>query len=91
MRSTRKRCRFRENIFYEVVLYMGVPSCLCPYESTGDVCALSRRWLVEGTVTMLTGRAPRLISPEPGTEAERSLASEPQTHGEAETGSVEHE
>ncbi len=31
----------------------------------------------------LAGRTPRLVSPEPGTEAERSLESEPQTPGEA--------
>ncbi len=55
------------------------------------VCAPLRRCLAEGTVTTLAGRTPGLVSPEPATEAERSLVSEPQTHGEAETGFAEHD
>ncbi len=33
----------------------------------------------------LAGRTPRVVSPEPGTEPESSLVSEPQTPGEAGT------
>ncbi len=75
----------------EVVLHTGVPSCLWPYESPGAVCAPSRRCLVDGTVAALVGRTPGLVSPKPGTEVERSLVSEPQTHGEAKTGYAEHD
>ncbi len=59
--------------------------------SPGAACAPSRRCLVEGTVTTLAGRTPKLVSLEPGREAERSLVSKPQTHGEAETGFAEHD
>ncbi len=44
----------------------------------------------EVSAKTLAGRTPRLVSPEPGIEAERSLVSEPQTHGEAETVFAEH-
>ncbi len=37
-------------------------------------------------VTTLAGRTPGLVSLEPGTEVERSLVSELQTHSEGETG-----
>ncbi len=70
---------------------MGVPSCIWPYESPGAVCAPSRRCLVEGTVTTLAGRTSGLVSPEPAKKVEVSLASEPQTHGDAETAYAEHD
>ncbi len=37
---------------------MAVSSCLWPYESTGAVCAASRRCLAEGAVRTLAGRTP---------------------------------
>ncbi len=40
----------------EFVLHTTVPSCLWPYESLGAVCAPSKQFLVEGTVTTLAGR-----------------------------------
>ncbi len=39
----------------------------------------------------LAGRTQGLVSPEPGTEVERYLVSEPQTHGEAEAGYAEYD
>ncbi len=47
--------------------------------------------LVEGTVTTLAGPTPGSVSTEPDTEVERSLLSELQTHGEAETEYAEHD